>query len=105
MKTAELLVSSVNITEDEYNYKGLFILSSPDKSINLDLAEMENEDKIAEIRSFFSLEDSNEDIRKAIMEKVFEKAAISSRNNEGKDYNSQTEKDSVEKAAGALDMA
>lgn len=79
MNANELLVSSVHITEDEYCYKGLFILSNSDKSMNVDLAEFEGLSKIEEIKSFFNLEDSNDIIKKVILENIMDKASLSSK--------------------------
>lgn len=105
MTTAELLVSSVHITEDEYNYKGEFMLSGSDKTMNVDLSDMENTAKLQEIKTFFELDDASETIYKTIMEKVMDKAALSSRINEGENYNESSGRKSIEKAAGSLDMA
>ena len=87
MKASELLVSSVNITEDEYCYKGTFILSGNDKSLYMDMAELEDTRKIEDIKSMFGLEESTDAVNKTIMDMILEKAAISSRINEGESYN------------------
>ena len=87
MISDELLVSSVNITEDDYDYKGLFILSSTNKSLNLNMADMDDNNKINEIRLYFNLSESNSEIRNNIMKKVFEKSTISSRFVQGENYN------------------
>lgn len=105
MKTSDLLLSSLNITEDEYSYRGLFILSANDKSINVDLADLESDSKLEEIKGFFGLVEENNDIKRIIMDKVMEKATISSRIVEGKDYNEESPRKHIEKSASSLDMA
>ncbi|MCX7842695.1 MAG: hypothetical protein N2489_06435 [Clostridia bacterium] len=105
MRVNELLVSSVNITEDEYCYKGLFILSGNSQSMNLDISELEEGDKLNNIKETFQLEDSIEDIKSSILAKVIEKASISSNIKEGENYNESSSRKRVEKAAASLDMA
>jgi hypothetical protein len=105
MKTIDLLVSNVNITEDDYSYKGLFILSFEEKSLNLDMTELENNDKIEEIKNQFGLHEENSIIKKIIMDKVFEKASISSVMTEGEGYEESSKRKKVEKGASSLDMA
>lgn len=86
MKTSDLLLSSLNITEDEYNYKGLFFLSHGDVSVKVDLADLQSDKTIEELKTTFKLEESKEEIRKIIMDKVMDKADISSKIIEGKKY-------------------
>ena len=86
MRTYDILLSGLNITEDDYNYKGQFILSSNNKSINVDISELENTEQINEIRKYFDLEEPADEIRKIIMDMVMEKAMIVSRNSEGEKY-------------------
>jgi len=105
MKTIDLLVSNVNITEDEYSYKGLFILSFEGKSLNVDMSELENSAKIEEIKNLFGLQEDNSVIKKIIMDKVFEKASISSVLSEGEGYEESSKRKKVEKGASSLDMA
>lgn len=86
MKTSDLLLSSLNITEDDYNYKGQFILSTSDKTRSVDMAEIETEDKLREISDFFGLEEKPEDIRRILMDMVMEKAYICSSIVEGESF-------------------
>lgn len=105
MKALDLLVSSVQITEDEYSYKGLFILSGEDKSLNLDIVDLESEEKLAEIKKSFELQEENNEIKKVIMNKVYEKASLTSKLSEGENYEETSKQKSVEKGANSLDMA
>lgn len=84
MRTSDLLLSSLDITEDEYFYKGQFILSSADKAKHVDIMELERVTDLSELKSFFSLEESSDEIRKILMEMVMEKADIGSIIVEGK---------------------
>ncbi|MCX7923406.1 MAG: hypothetical protein N3B21_15560 [Clostridia bacterium] len=104
MKANDLLVSNLHISEDEYSYRGIFTLSAGDKALSIELSDMDNSSIIQEIRSFFSLENSNNEIRETIMNQLVEKAALSSKTTEGKKY--QEEKGiNADKAAGSLDIA
>ena len=64
MKISDLLISSVNITEDDYHYKGQFILNSVDKSINVDVAEIDNKNTLSYIKDYFNIEEPTNEIRK-----------------------------------------
>ncbi len=105
MKTTELLVSNLSITEDDYNYKGIFTLSNKDKSVSVDLAELEITTKLDELKTFFGLEDDNEIIRETILKMVIENSSISSRMNQGESYNENTKKKDLERLANSLDMS
>jgi len=105
MLTKDLLVSGLNITEDEYKYQGLFILSNSDISINVDISELDNENKINEIKNIFSLEEPVIEIRQVLMGIILEKAAISSKIKEGEDYNSETANKDIERSTNSLDLA
>ncbi len=100
MKTIDLLVTSLDITEDEYIYKGSFILKSEEKSLKIDLAEAENNETLNKIKAFFDLEESTETIKEFLMNEVITKSQISSRNSEGKDY-----EENLGKVANSLDIA
>lgn len=102
MKTSDLLLSSLNITEDDYDYKGLFILSSNNVSINVDIADLENNNKVEELKCVFGLEEPVEEIREVLMNMIMEKAAISSKICEGENYEEKSQREYIEKAAYSL---
>jgi len=105
MKTSELLLSSLNITEDEYNYKGEFFLSFKDIAVKFDLADLPNNSRIDELKSTFNLEENHDGIRKALMDMVIEKADISSKVTEGEDYEEKVLRTLLEQTAKAMDLA
>lgn len=105
MKTSELLLSSLNITEDDYNYKGLFILSFGEKSMQMDMSDLENESKMAELKAAFDLEESISEIENKLMDMVFDKAHISSVIKEGEDYEENAKRKKTEKRISSLDLA
>ena len=105
MRTSGLLLSSLNITEDEYHYKGLFILSAADKTLHVDMADLEHDLKVNELKVFFELEESLDDIRKILMDMVMDKADISSSIIEGEDFEETLKTKKVERMAKSLDMA
>lgn len=78
MRTSDLLLSSLNITEDEYRYKGQFILSTSDKARSVDMNDMEAEDRLKQIADFFGLDEDPADIRRILMGMIMEKADICS---------------------------
>jgi len=105
MKTTELLVSNLSITEDDYNYKGIFTLSNKDNSISVDLADLETTSKIEEIKTFFGLDEDTEIIKDTILKMVIENSAISSRIKQGEEYNENTKKKNIDRIANSLDMS
>jgi hypothetical protein len=78
-------VVNLNITEDNYEYKALFRLCADDKCLDIDLAEISETKLLEEIKSTFSLEETTEEIKEIIMEKVMEASKIESRNVQGED--------------------
>ncbi|HOJ10236.1 MAG TPA: hypothetical protein PK733_06545 [Clostridiales bacterium] len=86
MKTSDLLISSVNITEDEYHYKGQFVLSSEHKSLIVDLAVLYDDNEINNIKEEFNLQESNSEIRESLLNRLVIKAGISSKIVQGEDY-------------------
>ena len=92
MNINELLVSGVNISEDDYDYRGTFILSHEDEnstlpSMEIDLAAFESDESILnQIKSGFDLSEPICSIKDAIMKKVMESAALSSKDVQGEDF-------------------
>ncbi|NSW92585.1 MAG: hypothetical protein HPY74_18345 [Firmicutes bacterium] len=86
MKVSDLLISSLNITEDDYYYKGQFILNSHDKSLHVDVAELDDENTLSYIKNYFDIEQSIAEIRKDLIIRLVKKAGISSRIVEGENY-------------------
>lgn len=105
MKTSELLLSGLDITEDAYNYEAKFILSSPDKSRSFDIGDLDIETKLLNIKEYFNLEESPSMIRSKLMELIMEKANISSSIVEGLNYEETSKTKHVERMAKSADMA
>lgn len=104
MKTSDLLLSSLNITEDDYNYKGIFFLSCQDISVKVDLANLQCDSKISELKDTFKLEESCDEIRKILMQKLVEKAGISSKITEGEKYEEKVHRKPLTNPASYLDV-
>ena len=103
MELNKLQVSNLNISEDEYIYKGLFTLTGEGVSMNVDLAELEDAKTLNEIKNRYYLAEKPEEIRKVIMSKVMEQASVSSRIREGEEFQ---EGQSVKvDRSGTLDMS
>jgi hypothetical protein len=86
MRTEQLLLSSLDITEDEYMFKGQFILNSGDKSKHVDMEELEQQSFLEELKEYFNLEESTSEIRNKIIDMVVEKAQISSKIVDGRNF-------------------
>lgn len=86
MKCKELRVVNLNITEDFYDYKGLFRLCSEAECVDIDLADLEKDSKLKEIQAHFGLEEDIQEVKRIIKAKVMEATKIESRIVEGKHY-------------------
>lgn len=83
MLKKNLKVICLDVTEDYYRYNGTFKLCDEEKSVDMDLTNL-NDDKINEIKDVFNLDETMEEIRKEIMSMVLEVVKIESRIVEGK---------------------
>lgn len=104
MKTSQLLLSGLDITEDEYNFKAQFILNSHDKSKSVDINDLESGSMLEEIKTYFGLEESPAEINKQLMSMVMEKASISSKITEGEDFEETIKEKRIERIAKSFDM-
>lgn len=105
MKTSQLLMSGLDITEDEYNFKAQFILNAPGKSKCFDIGDLDSDTLLDKIKTYFGLEESPYEIKNQLMEMVMEKANIGSTIIEGEDYEETIKRKRVERIAKSLDMA
>jgi hypothetical protein len=105
MKTSQLLLSGLDITEDEYSYKAQFILNAPGKSKGYEIGDLDSGSKLAEIKTFFNLEEAPDEIGKLIMDMVMEKANICSEIIEGENFEETVNRKRVERAARSFDLS
>jgi len=105
MRTSDLLLSVLDITEDEYNFKGQFLLNAHGKSKGYDINDLESEEKLLDIKAYFGLEESANEIKNQLMEMIVEKAHLSSSIIEGENYNESVKSKHLERVAGSLDMS
>lgn len=105
MKTSQLLMTGLDITEDEYNYKAQFILNSPGKSKSLEIGDLDSSSILEEIKTYFNLDDSPSEIKEQLMGMIMEKANIGSTIIEGLDYEETVKKKRVERFAKSFDLA
>lgn len=73
MKTEQLLLSSLDITEDEYIFKGQFILSGKGKSKQVDMEQLDQQAYLEELKEYFDLEEPTSEIRNKLISMVVEK--------------------------------
>ena len=105
MKTSQLLLSGLDITEDAYNFKAQFILTASGKSKSFDIGDLDSESMLEKIKIYFSLEESPAEIKRQLMEMIMEKANIGSTIIEGEDYEETIKKKRVERISKSFDMA
>jgi len=86
MKISDLLISGVHISEDNYHYTGQFTLSAGNKSIDVDITELNDNKVIDSIKKYFNLQESVETIRQSLIDRLVLKAGIPSKNVQGENY-------------------
>lgn len=84
MLCKDLKVVNLNITEDNYEYKALFRLCDDEKCLDIDMENLSDNGILEKIKKNFSVEESIDEIKTVIMEKVMEASKIESKINEGK---------------------
>lgn len=105
MRTNQLILSGLHITEDEYSYKGQFVLNSPGKSRSIDMEDLERSSFISELKKYYDLEEPVGDIRDILMDMIIERANVASKIVEGENYEETSKKKKVERNARRLDMS
>jgi hypothetical protein len=105
MQAKDLNVVNLTITEDFYDYKGLFRLCTGEECLDINLVELEKENELKNIKNKFDLEEDINVIKNTIMDKVMEATTIESRIVEGKKYNESSKDHKKEGSIGSLDMA
>lgn len=104
MRITDLMITNVNITEDEYSYGASFVISAGSHELRLDLSDLDNPEKLNELKGKFELAETVEGIRKYIFDAVMENAGLTSRNKQGEHYDAESDKKTGNGAA-SLDMA
>lgn len=83
VKSSELKVVGLSITEDFYCYKGTFMLYGKEDYIFVDLAEFDDA-MLNKIKNKFGIDETPDEIREVIMSKLIEASKLECRNVQGK---------------------
>jgi len=102
MLCKDLKVVNLNITEDNYQYKALFRLCTDESCMDIDMENLSDNTLLEEIKKTFFLEDSIEEIKNIITEKVMEASKIESRIVEGKNCCDETKDKKVQRDIDSL---
>jgi hypothetical protein len=105
MRCKDLKVVNLNITEDEYRYNALFRLCTEEACIETDVADISNGTRLQEIKDSFGIEESCEEIKEILMQKIVEISAAESRNLEGETCCPEVEDEGIQKSIGSLSMS
>ncbi|NLV36048.1 MAG: hypothetical protein GXY17_05155 [Clostridiaceae bacterium] len=105
MKMDQLVLSSLNITEDQYHFKGQFILKASGKSKSVDLEELAKPSVLEGIKAYFDLDEPTKEIESKLMDMVMEKAHIGSKIVEGENYDESARNKKMERLAKNLDIS
>lgn len=105
MLCKDLKVASINISEDNYEYKVLFRLCTDGTCMDVDIEKLSEDGILEEIKNNFSIDESIDDMRKIIMEKVFEAFEAESGISEGEDCCKDTEDKKQRRSIDSLSMS
>lgn len=105
MKTGELLLTGLHITEDEYRYNASFILSGNGVSLEVELSDLDVDSRLKDIHDFFTLEETLPEMRRILMDRVLERAGMSSRITQGERYGESITLPSKESSTASLNRA
>mgnify|MGYP006883583772 CR=1 FL=1 len=105
MLCKDLKVVNLNITEDNYEYKALFRLCTDESCMDIDMEKISDNSILDEIKKTFSLEESLEEIKAIIMEKIMEASKIESRIKEGKDSSDEVKDKKTQRDIDSLSMS
>ena len=83
MRCKDLKIVNLNINEDNYEYQAYFRLCSEDVCIEVDLEQLESMEMMRKIKGSFSIDETVDEMKEIIMEKIMEASRLESRNSEG----------------------
>ncbi len=105
MLCKDLKVVSLNISEDNYEYKALFRLCTESACMDVDMEKLSENGILEEIKKSFSIDESIDEIRKIIMDKVMEAAKLESTISEGENCCKETEDKKLRRSIDSLSMS
>ena len=74
MLARELKITNLDISEHNYDYRGVFTLRAPEKTLDMDMMELEDEKKILEIKEFFKLDEPPGELKTIILDMVMKQS-------------------------------
>lgn len=105
MRCMDLKIVNLNITEDNYEYKALFRLCNDSTCIDLDLSRFSETETLEEIKKSFSIEESIDEMKSIIMEKIMEATRIESRTTEGENCCGEVKDKKIQRSIDSLNMS
>jgi 23S rRNA U2552 (ribose-2'-O)-methylase RlmE/FtsJ len=106
MKSEQLKVLSLNISEDNYDYRALFRLCTDTACMDVDLTDLSLNIKVEEIKAKFELDEQIEEIRDIITNKVITVSDVKSNVTEGENYSKHENKETAkQRAIDSLSMS
>ncbi len=105
MLCKDLKVVSLDISEANYEYKVLFRLCTESACLDVDLEKFSENGTLEEIKKTFSIDESIDEIRKIIMDKVMEATELESIISEGENCCKDTEDKKIQRSIDSLNMS
>ena len=105
LELKDLKVVSLNITEDNYEYKGLFRLCSDDKCMDADLEKLSDQNFLQEVKVAFNIEDPISAIKSDIMDKVIVASKQESKISQGESCCNDKIDKKIQRSLDSLNMS
>lgn len=105
MLCSDLKVVSLNITEDNYEYKALFRLCTDYACMDIDLGMLSDAEVLEQIKSNFSIDEPVAEMEAIIMDKVMEASSIESRVSEGEKCCGDIKDEKIRRSVDSLSVS
>ncbi len=105
MKCNELKVVNLNISEDNYEYKALFRLCTDNVCMDVDLEKLSEDVLLEEVKRSFSIDESIDQIKDIIMQKVMEASKLESKVSEGENCCKEIKDKKIQRNIDSLSMS
>jgi len=102
MRSKELKITALDISEYNYEHKAVFRLCSESTCLNLEVEKLSDEQTLEQIKNVFSLEEKIEEIKDIIMDKIIEASKIESRIYEGENCCAEVKDKKVQRGIDSL---
>lgn len=105
MLCKDLKVVNLNITEDNYEYKGLFRLCTESVCMDVNLEKLSETGMLEEIKKSFSIQEPIDEMKDILNQKIMEASKLESKISEGENCCSEVKDKVVQRKIDSLSMS